>query len=316
MRRLRASLSPNDSARRFTSLGVDVFLGEGKFTGPETIQVGDASLRFSKAAICTGARAASPDIPGIEGGRIPDQRVRVQSHRATPSPRSPRRGADRLRAGPGVRAIRQPRDGHRAIRTDPPPRRRRGRSSRPGQDAGRWRGLSLRFQADTGRTSSGGEGPQSRDTWSNLGEGRRRDPRGRGPGAECRGSGTGGRWASTTASRRASRSTIDSRPPTRGSSPPATSASPYKFTHVADALAQIVIQNALFPHPLGLGYATTDRLVIPWCTYTDPELAHVGMIEKEADEQGDRDRHLHRQARRGRPGHPRRRDGKASRGSW
>ena len=76
MRRLRASLSPNDSARRFTSLGVDVFLGEGKFTGPETVQVGDASLRFSKAAICTGARAASPDIPGIrEAGYLTNESV-------------------------------------------------------------------------------------------------------------------------------------------------------------------------------------------------------------------------------------------------
>ena len=40
MRRLRAGLSPNDSARRFKSLGVDVFLGEARFTGPETVEVG------------------------------------------------------------------------------------------------------------------------------------------------------------------------------------------------------------------------------------------------------------------------------------
>src|SRR3990167_8542719 len=44
---------------------------------------------------------------------------------------------------------------------------------------------------------------------------------------------------------------------------------PFKFTHTADAMAQIVIQNALFPHPLGLGYASTNSLVIPWATFTE-----------------------------------------------
>jgi pyruvate/2-oxoglutarate dehydrogenase complex dihydrolipoamide dehydrogenase (E3) component len=60
----------------------------------------------------------------------------------------------------------------------------------------------------------------------------------------------------------------------------------FKFTHTADALAQILIQNALFPHPLGLGYATADSLIIPWCTYTDPEIAHVGLYEVEANAGG------------------------------
>jgi pyruvate/2-oxoglutarate dehydrogenase complex dihydrolipoamide dehydrogenase (E3) component len=60
----------------------------------------------------------------------------------------------------------------------------------------------------------------------------------------------------------------------------------YKFTHAADAMAQIVIQNALFPHPFGLGYASVDSLIMPWCTFTEPEIAHVGMYEKDAKEKG------------------------------
>jgi pyruvate/2-oxoglutarate dehydrogenase complex dihydrolipoamide dehydrogenase (E3) component len=60
----------------------------------------------------------------------------------------------------------------------------------------------------------------------------------------------------------------------------------YKFTHAADAMAQIVIQNALFPHPFGIGYATVESLVMPWCTFTEPEVAHVGMYEKDAKEKG------------------------------
>ena len=62
--------------------------------------------------------------------------------------------------------------------------------------------------------------------------------------------------------------------------------SSYKFTHAADAMAQIVIQNALFPHPFGLGYASVDSLVMPWCTYTEPELAHVGLYERDGQAKG------------------------------
>ena len=66
MRRLRAAISRHDSANRFRELGVDVFLGEGQFTGPDTIAVAGRTLRFSKAVIATGARAAAPPIPGLD----------------------------------------------------------------------------------------------------------------------------------------------------------------------------------------------------------------------------------------------------------
>mgnify|MGYP003352925936 FL=1 len=51
-------------------------------------------------------------------------------------------------------------------------------------------------------------------------------------------------------------------------------------------MAQIVIQNALFPHPFGQGYANVNSLIMPWCTFTEPEIAHVGMYEKDAKERG------------------------------
>ena len=57
--------------------------------------------------------------------------------------------------------------------------------------------------------------------------------------------------------------------------------SPYKFTHMADALARVVIQNTLF-----VGRAKASALTVPWCTYTDPEIAHVGLYEHEAEKQG------------------------------
>ena len=60
----------------------------------------------------------------------------------------------------------------------------------------------------------------------------------------------------------------------------------YKFAHAADSMAQIVIQNSLFPHPFGIGYASMDSLIIPWCTFTAPEIAHVGMYEADAKTKG------------------------------
>jgi len=53
--------------------------------------------------------------------------------------------------------------------------------------------------------------------------------------------------------------------------------SKYKFTHAADAMARLVIANALF-----FARRKVTDLVIPWCTYTDPEIAHVGYYEKNA----------------------------------
>jgi pyruvate/2-oxoglutarate dehydrogenase complex dihydrolipoamide dehydrogenase (E3) component len=60
MRRLRADISHHDSAARFRDLGVDVFLGEARFTGPDTVSVGATILRFKKAVIATGSRAVHP----------------------------------------------------------------------------------------------------------------------------------------------------------------------------------------------------------------------------------------------------------------
>jgi pyruvate/2-oxoglutarate dehydrogenase complex dihydrolipoamide dehydrogenase (E3) component len=56
-------------------------------------------------------------------------------------------------------------------------------------------------------------------------------------------------------------------------------AGPYRFTHVADYQARIAAPNALFPIRRKVDYR-----VVPWCTYTEPEVARVGMTEAEARE--------------------------------
>src|SRR5216110_3271749 len=76
MRKLRADLSPNDSAQRFAKLGVDVFLGDARFAGPDTVEVGGQTLRFKRAVIATGARATDPPVPGLaETGYLTNETV-------------------------------------------------------------------------------------------------------------------------------------------------------------------------------------------------------------------------------------------------
>src|SRR5881409_3481425 len=76
MRKLRADISPNDSAQRFAKLGVDVFLGAARFAGPDTVEVAGQTLRFKRAVIATGARAQQPPIPGLaEAGYLTNETV-------------------------------------------------------------------------------------------------------------------------------------------------------------------------------------------------------------------------------------------------
>ena len=76
MRRIRAHISDHDSVRRFRELGVDVFLGDGQFAGPDTLVVAEKRLRFKKAVIATGARAAVPPIEGLaEAGYLTNETV-------------------------------------------------------------------------------------------------------------------------------------------------------------------------------------------------------------------------------------------------
>ena len=65
LRRLRAGIAPVDGAPRYADLGVDVFLGEARFTGVDQVEVAGQTLRFRRAIIATGARAALPPIPGL-----------------------------------------------------------------------------------------------------------------------------------------------------------------------------------------------------------------------------------------------------------
>ena len=284
MRKLRARISHTDSAHRFKALGVDVFFGEGRFNGSETIEVAGHTLTFKKAAICTGARAAAPAISGLEeAGYLTNETVFA----LTELP--PRLAV--LGAGPIGCELAQ---AFARFRSRVSVFERMARIL-PREDAdaaeivqGQMRrdGVEFVFEADVTRVERRGTekvvaytvNGQSRQAVVDqilVGIGRAPNVEGLnlervGVAYDADGVKVNGRLQTTN---------------------PAIFAAgdvcfPFKFTHTADAMAQILIQNALFPHPFGLGYARTDALLIPWCTFTEPEVAHVGLYEAEATKKG------------------------------
>jgi pyruvate/2-oxoglutarate dehydrogenase complex dihydrolipoamide dehydrogenase (E3) component len=279
MRRLRADISPHDSARRFTELGVDVFLGEGKFTGPDTVEVGGQTLRFAKAVIATGARAAAPPIPGLKD--VP-YLTNETLFSLTELPK--RLGV--IGAGPIGCEMAQcfARFGSEVSLVEA----EHGILPREDRDAAQivletmqsdgvkllccGRDLQLAKDSNGVRMRVGSHGKDHDVLVDQLLVAVGRAPNVEGLGLETVGVGFDRKGVK-----------VDDR--LRTANPRIYACgdicSPYQFTHAADFMARIVIQNALFK-----GRAKAGSLIIPWSTYTSPEIAHVGLYEKEARARG------------------------------
>jgi pyruvate/2-oxoglutarate dehydrogenase complex dihydrolipoamide dehydrogenase (E3) component len=281
MRRIRAGISSHDSAARYSKeLGVDVFIGQGAFTGADSIDVEGKRLRFKKAAICAGARAAVPPIPGIEeAGYLTNENV----FRLTELPqRLAVIGGGPIgcelsqafaRLGSVVTLVENA--GHVLSREDADAAEFVRQSLlRDGVKVNcNAKILRVRRQgADKVITvERNGQKEELRSDELLVGIGR--TPNVDGLGLETAGIEYDNRLGVK----------VDEL--LRTTNPRVYAAGdicfPYKFTHTADALARIVIANALFK-----ARQKTSSLVIPWCTYTDPEIAHVGMYEKDAKDKG------------------------------
>jgi pyruvate/2-oxoglutarate dehydrogenase complex dihydrolipoamide dehydrogenase (E3) component len=282
MRRVRAQISSEDAAARYRDeLGVDVFLGDGRFTGRNTLEVGGATLRFAKAVVATGARAVALPIEGLdEVGYLTNETVfnlterperlavigagpigceLAQAFRRLGSevvvihadshvlPREDRDAAailEKRLADEGVRIV----NGAKIEKVG-----RRGDAK------------SVRYVDESGRATEAAVDEIL------LGVGRA--PNVDGLGLEEAGVAYDARrgvhvndYLQTSNKRIYAAGDI---------------CMSWKFTHAADAAAKIVVQNALF-----LRTKKLSSLVMPWCTYTDPEVAHVGLYESEAQARG------------------------------
>jgi pyruvate/2-oxoglutarate dehydrogenase complex dihydrolipoamide dehydrogenase (E3) component len=278
MREIRARISRHDSAERFAGLGVDVFLGKGRFVSSSAVEVGGSTLRFSKAVIATGGRPTVPDIDGLEAVGY------LNNFTVFDLTELPRRMAF-IGAGPIGCELAQAfaRLGSEVTlyeRTRLLPREDEDTSAVVEQ-ALRQDGVSVVCGADVGRVQSatGGKsilavcgGEESRLEVDEIFVGTGRAPNVEGLGLDAAGIDHGPDGVQ-----------VDDRLRTTNIRVYAAGdiALQYKFTHAADAAARLVIRNALF-----FGRGKVSSLTIPWSTYTDPELARVGLSEKEAKAAG------------------------------
>ncbi|MBX3305378.1 MAG: mercuric reductase [Nitrospira sp.] len=288
MRKLRARISHNDSAHRYAALGVDVFVGSGRFLGPDTIQVegpaGNRVLTFVKAAVCTGARASAPPTPGLqEAGYLTNETIFSLTE-------LPQRLAV-IGAGPIGCELAQSfaRFGSQVYLVEAAhgimPNEDRDAADIVEQQMVRdgvkllccGKQLQVEKTENGKRLTVGSHGQQYDVTVDEILVGVGRAPIVEGVGLEAAGVDYDKNGVKVNARLQTTNPKIFAA---------GDVCSHYKFTHAADAMAQIVIQNALFPHPLGLGYASVDSLIMPWCTFTEPEVAHVGMYEHDAKEKG------------------------------
>uniref|UniRef100_A0A7C4QIE5 Mercuric reductase n=1 Tax=Schlesneria paludicola TaxID=360056 RepID=A0A7C4QIE5_9PLAN len=278
LRRLRADLAPHDSAERFRKLGVDVFFGEARFLDRESVLVGDTRLRFRKAVIATGARAAHPDLPGLrEAGFFTNESVFALTE-------LPARWAV-IGGGPIGCELSQAlaRLGAAVTMLEQSPRLL-AREEPPAADCVRQAlerdGVTIWHQARLLRVETNGAAKRLHVV---------RDGRecslevdallvaaGRVPNVEGLNLEAAGVDYDVEHGVR-----VNDRLQTSNRHIFAAGdvCSPHKFTHAADFQARIVIQNALFH-----GRANARRLLIPRCTYTSPEVAQVGLTQAEAAE--------------------------------
>jgi len=284
MRRLRAGIAGADSVARFAELGVDVFLGSGRFVGPDTLEAGDARLRFRRAVIATGARAAAPPIDGLEeAGYLTNESVFSLEKR-------PRRLAV-LGAGPigcelaqafarlGSEVTILDAGEHVLPREDPD-------AAAIIQEALARDGVAYLPQSRVVevRRSNGGRRIryEREDGTHELEADELLVAVGRAPNVEELGlEAAGVAWDGSGVEIDDTLRTTNRRIYAAGDV-----ARSLKFTHLADAHARLVLQNALFPPLAWLKPARHTRLVVPWCTYTSPEIAHVGLYARDARERG------------------------------
>ncbi len=306
MRRLRAQISPADSVEHLAKAGVDVFLGDGRFVSPEGVEVipplatrpngpsfversasggvagggiNGARLRFKKAVIATGGRADVPPIPGLkEAGYLTNEtlfELTAQPRRLViigGGPIGCEMAQTFRRFGSDVIVIHNA--GHILNRED-------ADAAAIIQQAFVREGIQLVLSAKTQRVERRGDekavtvessGRTTQITCDAILISAGRAPNLEGLNLEA----AGVAYEKTGVTVNDRLQTTNARVFAAGDI-----SAPFKFTHTANALGRMAMINALF-----WGRNRMSRLIVPWCTYTDPEIAHVGLYEQQAKERG------------------------------
>ena len=284
VRSTQDSIAPHDSPDRFRALGVDVMKGEARFTGERTITVDGRPLHARRIVLATGSAPAVPPVLGLSevpyltnetifsltalpprllvlgGGPIGLEmaqafaRLGSQVHVVEAAPQLLPREDQELAALLGERLEAEGVRLHlgcKAIRVE---RTRYGN------------GICLTLEANA---DAGASTPATLEGDALL------VATGRTPRLEALELARGGVDAGKGGI------TVDEglRTTAEGVWAAGDCVGPLRFTHVADYQARLVVRNAFFPLT-----GKADYSVVPWVTFTEPELAHVGFTEGEARE--------------------------------
>lgn len=287
MRARRATIAPHDSRERFESLGVDVFRGNAQFVSPHEIEVKGQRLRAKNFVIAAGSRATVPSIPGLSA--IPYFTNETIFDRLDQKPQSlmiigggpigcelsqvfQRLGVEvtLLENGPQILSKEDPdvaafvekrlaAEGVRIVYCS---------------DAKSIVKTNGRIHATVALKPPCSPGKEVVEIVANeilVAAGR--IPNVEGLGLEAAGVKFNRREIEVNAYLQTNRPHIYAAGDIVG---------PYQFTHMADVQARVVIRNILMPWIK----SKMNYSVVPWSTYLDPEVAHVGLNETEARRRG------------------------------
>lgn len=277
-----ARIQPHDSPERFRGMGVDVVEGRARFLSPDEVEVGGKKVRAKRWILATGSRTAVPDVPGLkEAGYLTHESL--WELRALPEslvvlgggPIGIEMAQAFARLGSSVTVVAA--SAQLLEREDPEiaavvarQLEREGVHILLSAKAAR-----VRVEGGAKLVTVAGAAGESELRADAILVATGRTPNVEEIGLERIGVEVGGHGVSVDDTLRTSASNVWAAGDVAG---------PYRFTHVADYQARIAAPNALFPL-----HRKVDYRVVPWCTYTEPEVARVGLTEAEARERwGDR----------------------------
>ena len=267
------AIAPNDSVERFEGLGVKVIRASARFTGPDTVEAGGATIKARRFVLATGSRASHPPIPGL--GDVPFlTNETIFERKAAPEhlivigggPIGVEMAQAHRRLGAEVTVLQK----GSILPKDDPDLVAVVRDRLTGE------GVDLREDADIDRVERHGNGiaavlaDGTRIEGSDLLVAAGRQANVDGLGLEAAGIEFSPKGVKTDARLRTTNRRVFAVGDVAGGP---------QFTHIAGYHAGIVIRNVLFRLP-----AKVDYSALPWVTYTDPELAHVGLTESQARE--------------------------------
>ncbi|MDQ3196254.1 MAG: FAD-dependent oxidoreductase [Pseudomonadota bacterium] len=273
------AIEPHDSPERFRGLGIDVVFGHGQFVSAEEFKVGARTITARKFVIATGSQPVIPEIPGLDGVPYLTNETVFGLGEAVPSliilgggPIGIEMAQAFRRLGSEVHVVER---GPHILKKDD------AEAAQVVHERLAREGVQFHLDASLERVSGSagainaelqlGGGAKKVVTASHILVAVGRKANVEGLGCEAAGVAVDKGGVKTDARLRTTNPRIYACGDVTG---------PYRFTHTAEHQAGVVLRNALFHLP-----AKVETRAVPWCTFTDPELAHVGLTEQEAKKQ-------------------------------